>query len=88
MAVEPTGSDGSEPRGIEMASLPASLWWEAVSAAWAHRRHRWWSRFPYLPVPAKAFLRWRIYTAYGRADHPIRREDLVDYLRWRRRFRR
>jgi hypothetical protein len=57
---------------------------DLLRTAWAFRRRRWWTRLPYLPVPDKAYLRWRMYTAYAdeNAVPPI--EDVVRFARWRR----
>lgn len=40
-----------------------------------------------MPVPHGPYLRWRAMTAYGNADQPFRSDDLIEYLRWRRRMR-
>lgn len=43
----------------------------------------WWRRPPFLPVPSREYLRFRLETAYGGpGDGPIAGEDLVTYLRW------
>lgn len=57
---------------------------DLLRTAWAFRRRRWWRRAPFLPVPDEAYLRWRMYTAYGdeRAVPPVR--DVVGFARWRR----
>ncbi len=64
------------------------LWPEAVRAAFATAPRRWWSRSPFLPVPDGPYLAWRAATAYGAADATPPPDDLVAYLRWRRRQRR
>lgn len=40
------------------------------------------------PTPSSDYLRWRMTTAYGRADAGLSGEDLVHYLEWRRQMRR
>ena len=32
---------------------------------WNVRRKKWWCRFPFLPIPPKNWLLWRIETAWG-----------------------
>jgi hypothetical protein len=64
-----------------------SLWIEAVRTLAAVSRDRWWRRPPFLPVPNRAYSRWRVSTAYGRSDAAVDPEDVVAYLRWRRRQR-
>lgn len=49
---------------------------------WRFRRRRWPLRFPYLPVPDREYLRWRMYTAYGDADAVPPPEDVIRYARW------
>ena len=53
-------------------------------ALWAFRRRFWWKAAPFLPVPDRVYLRWRMYTAYGdeAAVPPVR--DVIGFARWRR----
>lgn len=53
-------------------------------AGWAFRRRSWLRRPPFLPLPDPAYLRWRMYTAYGdeRAVPPL--DDVIGFARWRR----
>ncbi len=55
-----------------------------VAAAWAFRRRDWWRRPPFLPLPDRAYLRWRMYTAYGSEAAVPPREDVIRFARWRR----
>jgi hypothetical protein len=52
--------------------------------AWAFRRRRWWARSPFLPLPDRDYLRWRMYTAYAddAAVPPV--DDVIRFARWRR----
>lgn len=61
---------------------------EAVRTAWAMRSRRWWSRGPRVPVPDRAYVQWRSYTAYGDAKASIVAADLRSFLGWRTGFRR
>jgi hypothetical protein len=60
-----------------------SLWLTGARQALVLAAPGWWRRRPYLPLPAPAYLRFRLQTAYGgdgdRAPDPA---DLVTYLRW------
>ena len=38
--------------------------------------------FPFLPLPARDYLRWRMYTAYGDEDVVPPADDIVRYARW------
>jgi hypothetical protein len=53
-----------------------------LRVAWRFRRRGWWRRAPFLPLPARDYLRWRMYTAYGDADIVPPAEDVVRYARW------
>ena len=71
--------------GAIVATHP-SLW---VTAARQYRRlvpRRWWRVSPFLPVPDRGYLRFRMQTAYGDPDQLPDAEDLVTYLRWCRRW--
>ena len=57
---------------------------DLIRTAWAFRRRRWWTRFPWLPLPDQAYLRWRMYTAYGDEAAVPPAEDVVRFARWRR----
>jgi hypothetical protein len=52
--------------------------------AWSFRRRDWYRRPPFLPFPPPAYLRWRMFTAYGdeHAVPPV--EDVVRFATWRR----
>lgn len=72
--------------------LTGSLAWRAVRnprtagalvrVAWRFRRREWYRRFPFLPLPATEYLRWRMYTAYGDAHFVPPADDVVRYARW------
>ncbi len=75
-------------------SLTGRLTWRAILSprlgldllrtAWAFRGSRWWTRAPYLPLPDRTYLRWRMYTAYADEDAIPPLEDVVRFARWRR----
>jgi hypothetical protein len=55
---------------------------DLVTIAWRFRRRDWFRRAPFLPVPSKQYVAWRMYTAFG--DHhavPTVR-DVIRYARW------
>jgi hypothetical protein len=53
-----------------------------VRVAWRFRSRQWYRRFPFLPLPDREYLAWRMYTAYGdvNAVPPLR--DVEQYARW------
>ena len=57
---------------------------DLLRTAWAFRRRRWWAIAPFLPLPDRTYLRWRMYTAYASEDAVPPLEDVVNFARWRR----
>jgi hypothetical protein len=59
---------------------------DLLALSWAFRRRRWWQQPPFLPLPDREYLAWRLHTAYGeeRAIPPV--EDVIRFARWRRRI--
>lgn len=55
-----------------------------LRTAWAFRRRAWWRMPPFLPLPDRSYLRWRMYTAYGDEAAVPPLEDVVGFARWRR----
>jgi type II secretory pathway predicted ATPase ExeA len=53
-----------------------------VVTAWRFRRRRWAARFPFLPLPAVDYLRWRMHTAYGDPNAVPSADEVVRYARW------
>ncbi|MDH3538789.1 MAG: hypothetical protein OEP52_02240 [Acidimicrobiia bacterium] len=61
-----------------------SLWPEALRVLVAFTPGRWWRRAPFLPVPRRAYLRWRMQTAYGSPDATPVPSDVIHFLEWRK----
>lgn len=68
------------PRALLDPRLAVAL----LRVLWRFRRNRWWARFPFLPLPARDYVRWRMYTAYGDHDALPPVEDVIKYARWAR----
>jgi hypothetical protein len=45
---------------------------------------RWWATRPFLPVPDRAWMRFRLETQYGDPAHPPVPRDVVTWLEWTR----
>lgn len=71
-------------RLVLRAGLDPRLAIDLVRTAWAFRRRLWWTRPPFLPIPDRTYLRWRMYTAYADADAVPPLDDVVRFARWRR----
>ncbi len=48
----------------------------------------WWRRAPFLPLPSRAYLGFRVSTQYGDISHRLEPDDVLNYLRWCRDGRR
>jgi hypothetical protein len=57
------------------------LWTTALRQGRRLVRRRWWRRWPFLPVPDAAYLRFRFETQYGSAAPPDP-HDVLTYLEW------
>lgn len=53
-----------------------------IRVAWRFRRRNWWQRFPFLPLPATDYVRWRMHTAYGDDAFVPPADDVERYARW------
>jgi len=71
-------------RLVGRALLDPRLALDLLKTAWAFRARRWWARPPFLPLPDREYLRWRMYTAYAdeAAVPPV--DDVIRFARWRR----
>ncbi|MBM3676161.1 MAG: hypothetical protein FJW88_14730 [Actinobacteria bacterium] len=87
---------GATPPGARPGTRPGSRFWvRAIGALARHpklwptalvqvgrlARPGWWRHAPFLPVPDREYLRFRLETQYGPVATP-QPGDLVDYLRW------
>lgn len=73
-------------RLLPHALLSPRLALALLTVAWRFRRVRWWAQVPFLPIPARDYVRWRMYTAYGDHDAVPPVEDVIRYARWAARF--
>jgi hypothetical protein len=82
-----------EVRGLYVTTLALALRRprlipHLVGAAWAFRARKWYTRPPFLPLPPRSYMQWRMETAYGDPDAVPSAEDLERYLVWTSRMRR
>lgn len=59
-----------------------SLWPTALVELRRFVPDAWWRRRPFLPVPDRRLLRFRLVTQYGTPDHRPEPDDLITWLRW------
>jgi hypothetical protein len=53
-----------------------------LRVGWRFRRRGWWRTPPFLPLPARDYVRWRLYTAYGDENAVPSADDIIRYARW------
>ena len=53
-----------------------------LRVAWRFRSRDWYRRFPFLPLPDRAYVRWRMYTAYGDESAIPSADDVERYATW------
>jgi len=53
-----------------------------LRVGWRFRALGWNRRFPFLPLPATQYVRWRMYTAYGDENIVPPASDVIRYARW------
>jgi hypothetical protein len=71
---------------VAVARRPG-LWATAARQAGRLARPRWWGRPPFLPVPDRAYVRFRLETQYG-GDPDPEPQDVITYLEWCRQMTR
>jgi hypothetical protein len=62
--------------------LSPSLGIALVRVAWRFRKRGWYATPPFLPLPPRDYVRWRMYTAYGDYDAIAPAQDVERYARW------
>jgi hypothetical protein len=70
---------------LAVARRPA-LWGVAVVQLVRLAPRGWWRRWPPVPAPDPAYLRFRLQTQYGDPDRAPEPADVVAYLQWCRRY--
>ncbi len=61
---------------------------DLIGLAWSNRARGWYRRLPFLPIPPRSYLRWRMETAYGDPDAEPTPSEVARYLSWASRMRR
>jgi len=65
-------------RALRRPTLALAL----LRVAWRFRDRAWLRRPPFLPLPSRDYLRWRMYTAYGDYDAVPPADDVIRYALW------
>jgi hypothetical protein len=76
---------GAATRAAAAVAVRPHLWRTAL-VEWARLTpRRWWRHWPFLPLPDRDYLSFRMETQYGDAAHQPAPGDLVTWLEWCRR---
>ena len=68
---------------IALAVLRHPRLWPVAARQWRRTTPPgWWRRCPFLPVPARECLEFRLLTQYGDTDARVEPGDVVNYLAW------
>ncbi|MGK7311647.1 MAG: hypothetical protein ACN0LA_05355 [Candidatus Longimicrobiales bacterium M2_2A_002] len=73
---------GIAGRALRRPRLLGSL----IRAAWRFRARGWWRHPPFLPIPPRRYLEWRMHTAYGDDGRAPTVDELDRYIRWANRM--
>ena len=71
---------------VAAVAVRPRLWGVALAQAARLAPAGWWRRWPPVPLPDPAYLRFRLQTAYGDPAAPPSPDDVVAYLDWCRRM--
>ena len=88
---DPAAPEGAEARvtaAVGCVLRHPSLWPTALRQGVRLVPSRWWTRSPYLPLPSRSYLEFRLVTQYGDISHRPEPEDVLNYLRWCRDWQR
>ncbi len=66
---------------LAVAKRP-DLWRTAIGQAGKLAGPGWWRRPPFLPVPDRDYMRFRLTTAYGDPDADPVPADVIAWLEW------
>jgi len=73
---------GLGPAAAAVARRP-DLWPAAARQAWRLVPRRWWTSSPFLPLPDRDWLRFRLEAQYGGDGRgPVVAADVVAFLEW------
>lgn len=75
-------------RVVAAVAAHPSLWPTAVIQLRRLVPQRWWRRRPFLPLPSRSYLEFRLVTQYGDTSRRPEPEDVLNYLRWCRNWQR
>jgi hypothetical protein len=67
---------------VRAVAVHPSLWPVAIRQWWRTVPRGWWRRRPFLPVPTRPYVEFRLTTQYGANGHAPSPADVLNYLAW------
>lgn len=58
------------------------LWRTAARVARVHTPNKWWTKRPFLPIPDRSWMDFRLETAFADSDAQVESEHFIEYLEW------
>ncbi|MBA3558365.1 MAG: hypothetical protein H0W30_07165 [Gemmatimonadaceae bacterium] len=55
---------------------------DLLRVVWNFRARSWYRKPPFLPLPPREYVRWRMHTAYGSYDAIPSAQHVIRYARW------
>ncbi|MEZ5343278.1 MAG: hypothetical protein R2706_18110 [Acidimicrobiales bacterium] len=78
---------GLSGEAVRCLARQPHLWPTAARAAASLAPRHWWRHAPFLPLPDRTWMKFRVETAYGGdGSTPMRGDDLITWLEWKKTF--
>lgn len=71
-------------RTLAALAVRPDLWAAGISQVRRLAPNGWYARWPFLPLPAREYLEFRVLTQYGDTQRSPEVRDVIDYLEWSR----
>ena len=71
-------------RTLAALAVRPDLWSAGISQVRRLAPNGWYLRWPFLPLPAREYLEFRVLTQYGDTQRSPEVRDVIDYLEWSR----
>ena len=69
-------------RSILVVMAHPRLWMTALRQARRVVPPGWWRRRPFMPLPTREYMEFRLLTQYGDIAHRPEPRDVLNYLQW------
>ena len=62
--------------------LKPSLWIVSLRQIFRLAEDSWWRKYPFLPLPGRNYMRFRLLTQYGNLEESLTVRDVLTWLKW------